>query len=100
MRHPRERSTPEHPLSRRDFLKRTGQGAIAFSSIGALLEACGKGPNAPLPSASGSAAGGLPLARPNNPVKWPIYADNMPIASGLQPEMNATLKLYNWSDYI
>ena len=24
----------------------------------------------------------------------------MPIASGLQPEMNATLKLYNWEDYI
>jgi len=100
MRHPRERSTRTSGFSRRDFLKRSAQGAVAVSSIGALLEACGKGPNATLPSASGSAAGGLQLARPNNPVKWPIYADNMPIASGLQPEMNATLKLYNWEEYI
>lgn len=31
---------------------------------------------------------------------WPIYDDNPPIESGLQPERNATLKIYNWTDYL
>jgi spermidine/putrescine transport system substrate-binding protein len=69
--------------------------AFALSSAGALLEACGSG----TPPGAGTTFK-LPLARPNNPVKWPIYKDNKPIASGLQPEQNATLKLYNWSAYI
>lgn len=42
----------------------------------------------------------MPLARPNNPVKWPLYGDNKAIADGLQPEQGATLELYNWVDYI
>jgi spermidine/putrescine transport system substrate-binding protein len=33
-------------------------------------------------------------------VKWPTYADNAAIASGLEPEKNATLKVYNWVAYI
>ena len=31
---------------------------------------------------------------------WPIYADNQPIKSGLLPERNATLKVYNWVAYV
>jgi spermidine/putrescine transport system substrate-binding protein len=94
MRHPRERE--RFPaLSRRDFLKGAAGTTLALSAAGALLEACGKGPSV------GPVGGtGLPLARPDTPVKWPIYPDNKPIASGLQPEQNATLKVYNWSDYI
>jgi spermidine/putrescine transport system substrate-binding protein len=45
------------------------------------------------------APGGLPLARPDHPVKLPIYADNPAIASGLQPE-SGSLQLYNWAEYI
>ena len=41
-----------------------------------------------------------PLPRQNSPVKWPVYADNKPIASGLAPEKGATLQLYNWVAYI
>jgi len=41
-----------------------------------------------------------PLPRPTSPVKWPVYADNKPIASGLAPERGATLQIYNWVAYI
>lgn len=42
----------------------------------------------------------LPLPRPDRPVTWPIVESNPPIADGLEPEQNATLKLYNWQAYI
>ena len=100
MLHPRDRRpsspTPGSPVSRRDFIKQAAGTAFALSSTGALLEACGKG----TPAGGTSSGFSLPLARPNHPVKWPIFHDNRPIANGLQPEQNATLKLYNWSDYI
>jgi spermidine/putrescine transport system substrate-binding protein len=55
-------------------------------------------------SSSGSSTtpkgpGGLPLARPDNPVTLPIYADNKAIASGLSPE-KGPLQFYNWDQYI
>jgi spermidine/putrescine transport system substrate-binding protein len=92
--HPRERGAGPDPISRRDFLKRSAGAAFALSGAGALLEACGKA------ATVSPKATGLPLARPNNPVRWPIFPDNRAIASGLQPEQNATLKLYNWDQYI
>src|SRR5436853_1015884 len=88
MRHPRERR-----LSRREFIRQAGGAALALPAAGALLEACGTG-------APAGTSTTLPLARPSNPVTWPIFADDKPIASGLQPERNATLKLYNWVQYI
>ncbi len=99
MGHPRERGVFSDPVSRRDFIKQATGTALALSGLGVLLDACGKGPSAVLPSSSGGSPG-LPLARPNNPVKWPIYPDNQPIATGLQPEQNAKLKVYNWDQYI
>jgi spermidine/putrescine transport system substrate-binding protein len=97
MAHPRERGLFSGSLSRRDFLKRSAGTAFALSGAAAFLEACGTGtPIAP----SGPSSTGFPLARPNQPVKWQIFDDNQPIASGLQPEQNATLKLYNWDSYI
>jgi spermidine/putrescine transport system substrate-binding protein len=47
-----------------------------------------------------AASSGPPLPRQRRPVKWPVYADNKPIASGMQPEKGATLQLYNWVAYI
>jgi len=42
-----------------------------------------------------------PAARqPDNPVTWPINAGNEPIAANLPPERGATLKVYNWTEYI
>src|SRR5437588_1232766 len=93
MRHPRERRAFSDPLSRREFIKRMGGTALAVSGAGAVLAACGSG-------APSSESTTLPLARPDNPVTWPIFPDNKPIASGLQPERNATLKIYNWDQYI
>src|SRR5438309_10418393 len=93
MRHPRERGAFSGSLSRRDFIKGVGGTALTLSGAAALLEACGSG-------APSGVSTGLPLARPDSPVKWPIFPDNKPIANGLQPERNATLKLYNWVQYI
>ncbi len=103
--HPREgwqgHGLPRVPSpSRRGFL-RYGAGAGALLGAGglsSLLAACGgSGSSGGSPSANPTS---IPLARPNNPVTWPIYADNKPIASGLQPEKNATLRIYNWVAYI
>src|SRR5438309_4223262 len=93
MRHPRERGAFSGSLSRRDFIKGVGGTALTLSGAAALLEACGTGAPSGGPT-------GLPLARPDHPVTWPIFPDNKPIASGLQPERNATLKVYNWVQYI
>jgi spermidine/putrescine transport system substrate-binding protein len=39
------------------------------------------------------------LARRDNPVTLPLFDDNPPIESGLEPE-SGTLKIYNWIDYL
>jgi spermidine/putrescine transport system substrate-binding protein len=81
------------PVSRRAFLRGTlglsfGAGATAFAA-GCRRDA---------PPTAGAAA--PQIASPENPVLWPVSADNRPIPPGLQPERNATLHLYNWEDYI
>jgi spermidine/putrescine transport system substrate-binding protein len=81
-------------ISRRAFLQGSS-AALALTAGGTLLEACGGGSR----RAQLSHAGPL-LASPSHPIKWPIYPDNQPIPGGMAPERNATLKLYNWSDYI
>ncbi len=85
-------------LSRRAFLRR-GAGASAglalgATGLGAALSAC----SGELLADTGAKV--LPLPRPDNPVRWPIYADNKPIKSGLLPERNATLKIFNWVAYV
>jgi spermidine/putrescine transport system substrate-binding protein len=94
--HPREgwiEPGVRRPVSRRQFLAGAG-GVAALGGLGGLLGACSSTP--------GSAAGTspIPLARPNNPVKWPIYTTDAAIASDLQPETGATLQIYNWVAYI
>jgi spermidine/putrescine transport system substrate-binding protein len=93
-----------HPRStRRRFLRNAGAAAAGLTVPG-LLAACGT--TEPLPPPGGAAGpsrgggpGGLQLARPDQPVALPIYADNKPIASGLKPE-KGPLQLYNWDEYI
>ena len=75
-------------LSRRQLL-RAGAGV----ALGAMLAGCSS-------TNPAGHASGPPLPRQDSPVKWPIYSDNKPIASGLEPEKNATLQLYNWVAYI
>jgi spermidine/putrescine transport system substrate-binding protein len=83
------------PTTRRQFLARAAILAAATPALGAFLQACSK--NAPTSSGSGPS---LTIAAPNNPIKWPIADDNKPIADGLAPEKGATLKIYNYADYL
>jgi spermidine/putrescine transport system substrate-binding protein len=97
-RHPREGwiapgvrravSWEDRGISRRDLLKAGGGVALA-----AMLAGC----SSTNPAHSDST---LPLPRQDRPVKWPIYHDNKPIASDLEPEEGATLQIYNWVAYI
>jgi spermidine/putrescine transport system substrate-binding protein len=98
--HPREGwqadGTPPPPgLARRGFLKQSASAGLLLGGLGTALSACSaSGTSAPAGSAS------LALPRPNQPVTWPIYAGNKPIKSGLAPERDATLKIFNWVAYI
>jgi len=70
---------------------------LGSGGLSALLAACSSS------SSSNSTAvvdAAKALARPDHPVTWPLYAGNKPIKSGLLPEKNATLKIYNWVAYV
>jgi spermidine/putrescine transport system substrate-binding protein len=86
--HPRESR-----YARREFLQRGAAGAFALSSMGTLLAACGGGNDGSFTPPE------LNIARPDNPVTHPLFADNPMIASGLEPE-SGTLKIYNWNGYL
>jgi spermidine/putrescine transport system substrate-binding protein len=98
--HPRENHQAGQPygLSRRGFLRSGASagllGAAGAGSLGSLLAACSTSSSGP----AGPTA--IPLPRPNRPVTWPIFASNKPLKAGLQPESNATLRIYNWVAYI
>lgn len=83
---------PSQDPQRRKFLL----GALAAPAIGVLLDACGGSGNPP----ANSGGADLKIARPDHPVTWPIAADNAPIPNGQKPERGATLRLYNYADYI
>ncbi len=97
--HPMER---RNGLNRRDFLMRSGGAAAGLSSVGALLAACSNSTTTPTSSVAGQTGpvgpGGYPLARPNHPVKLPLW--EQPIDSGLKPETGGTFTVYNYPDYI
>jgi spermidine/putrescine transport system substrate-binding protein len=76
-----------------------GAGLAALGGQ-ALLTGCSDDDDPGAGDGGGAKAGGLRLASPANPVKWPIRPDNEPIADGLAPEANATLQVYNWADYV
>src|SRR6516164_9047249 len=97
--HPREGWTEDRRglVTRRGFLRQTAGAGLLLGGGGSLLAACSS-------SGSGSSvvltSNGIPLPRPNNRVTWPIYKDNPAIKSGLQPEQNATLRIFNWVAYL
>jgi spermidine/putrescine transport system substrate-binding protein len=87
-----ERERPR--LSRRDFMRRAGAGALAVPSLGAILAACTK----PGTETSGAGTTGRVLARPDNPVELPMNGD--PISASTPVEEGATLQVYNWFAYM
>lgn len=102
MPEPREhllrRRGPTSQLSRRRFLQSSAGTALALPSLSAILAACSK------PGSDGGSSGGpsegYPLARTDSPVTLPIYDDIPAIADNLDIEKGATLKIYNWADYM
>ncbi len=83
-------------MPRRRFLK-GGAGVGALAALGAagagsgLLAGC---------ASDLTGSGTLPLPRPGNPVKWPVFAGNTAIKPGLAAERDATLQIYIWEAYI
>jgi spermidine/putrescine transport system substrate-binding protein len=82
-------------MPRRRFLK-GGAGLSALAALGAggaasVLAGC---------ASDLTGSGKLPLPRPGNPVKWPVFAGNTAIKSGLDDERDATLQVYIWEAYI
>jgi spermidine/putrescine transport system substrate-binding protein len=82
--------------NRRQFLQRAAILAAAAPTLGAFLAACSKSG----PGGTQGSGPTLTLAAPDKPVKWPIAEDNKPIGDGLAPEKGATLKIYNYADYL
>jgi spermidine/putrescine transport system substrate-binding protein len=100
MSEPREhllrRRGPTSELSRRRFLRGAAGTAIAIPSLSAILAACAK----PGEEGGGDGGEGYPLARTDSPVTLPLHDDIPPIEDGLDIEKGATLKIYNWADYM
>ena len=77
-------------MSRRGVLRTVGSGlAVAVAAPWVRRQALADQPIGP---------GGIPLARPNQPVTLPRFED--PIKSGLEPETGGTFTIFNYSDYI
>ena len=86
----RRRPDPEEiAISRRQLL-----AAGAGLALAGLLAGCSS------TNPAGANSADPPLPRQNRPITWPVYPGNKPIASGLQPEEGATLRLYNWAAYV
>jgi spermidine/putrescine transport system substrate-binding protein len=80
-------------LTRREALqalRTAGLSAVALRLLGGQAWA----------DAAGTAVGpgGIPLARPDRPVKLPVFQD--PIKSGLEPERGGIFNIFNYADYV
>ncbi len=81
-------------FDRRAFLRASAATAAGLALPSALLAACTKGAN--------RAGGGTAASEPatGTGLTWPIDEDHLPVPSGLEPERNATLKIYQYRDYL
>ncbi len=111
MSHPKDRSG----LTRGQLLRGAAAAAAGVGVAGGLA-ACENtteplavgcepgaengGSGSPLVEAKPVGPGGLPLPRADNSVTWAIVDDNQPIADGRPAETGATLRLFNYPDYL
>ena len=107
--HPKEQQP--HRYTRREILQRAAAAGIALPTLSAILAACGSGAQTGVSTSGASAGSGsqfgtggiagaaYPLARPDAPVTWNVDPADV-IASGQQPEQNATLKVLRWPYYL
>jgi spermidine/putrescine transport system substrate-binding protein len=108
MRHPKDRSG----LTRGELLRGAAATAAGVGVAGGLaacentttpIGACEDGSGAaasPLVVSKPVGPGGLPLPRNDNSVEWAVVDDNPPIKDDLPREQGATLKIFNYPDYI
>lgn len=83
------------PMKRRDFLRRVATTAGTLPLAGSLLAACERASGR---RASGGRASGSP--HPDRPVRWPLHDATPPIEAGLPVERGATLRIYQWREYL
>lgn len=83
-------------MNRREFLQRSAAAAAGVPMAAALLAAC-EGTSG---GGGGEGSAPLRLAGPDNPLTLPLSDSNPAIASDLPPETGATLRLYNWDQYM
>jgi spermidine/putrescine transport system substrate-binding protein len=108
MPHPKDRPG----LTRGQLLRGAAAAAVGVGTAGSLA-ACqntttpiadcapsGGGGGSPLVEAKPVGPGGAPLPRNDNSITWAITEDNQPIEDGLSQETGATLRLFNYADYI
>src|SRR3954452_9009020 len=88
------------PINRRSFLGRMSLAALGGPALLEALAACSSdNPGVSTPGSGSSSSPAFKIASPSTPVTWPVDEAAL-IADGLQPEKGATLKLYNYADYI
>jgi spermidine/putrescine transport system substrate-binding protein len=108
MPHPKDRTG----LTRGQLLRGAAAAAVGVGAAGGLA-ACENtttpiadcapgdgGSGSPLVEAKPVGPGGAPLPRTDNSVTWTIPDGNQPIEDGLEPETSATLRLFNYADYL
>ncbi|MFN2488928.1 MAG: spermidine/putrescine ABC transporter substrate-binding protein [Actinomycetota bacterium] len=93
MERPGKRRSCEREIDRRAFLRRSGSASLGLAAAATLLSACSSAE----PRRSGPS---FRLARPDRPVTLPLFDDNPPLDDDLPPEQGATLKIYNWEEYL
>ncbi len=81
-------------FDRRAFLRASAATAAGLALPSALLAACTK---AATTSGGGPVA---PDATGGSGIAWPIDEDHLPVPSGLEPEQDATLRIYQYRDYL
>jgi spermidine/putrescine transport system substrate-binding protein len=83
-------------MSRRRFLQRAGAAAVTVPSLATILASCAR----PGIEALSPAARDIldHPARTDHAQLLPLYVDPIPTATPI--ERNATLQIYNWSDYL
>src|SRR2546425_960716 len=93
MRDPaRERDTG--PMSRREFLRASALAAAGLPSAAVLLDACTRAPER---APSTVRLGGWPSS---GTITLPLHSDNPSIEAGLSPEKGATIRIYEWRQYL
>lgn len=96
--HASEPFVQKRKMTRRSVLQLLGVGATASAGM-SYLPRVWAADSGSAGAASGKSDPELTIATKNNPVTYPITADNPPIPSGRSPE-KGPLNVYVWSDYL